>query len=273
LRIGVSTNDFSVAKKFGFKGVGFGLLPKSVKEVSSHIEERAEQLREEGFEVAQIGAWANLVHPDTKARREHIEIVKEALRASALVGKAPVATGAGSRSGARPFSIHRENTSPATQRLLIEGLNEVAGVAEENRVYLALEPGLLTPLPTPEKIREVIEAVSSKYVGLQMDPFNLLGPETICHSGDFFRKLFEITKGLSVSAHLKDIYVEPTWPIQMKETFAGNGWADYEILLSLLVRELKPDAWAMIEHTPPEKIPEAKRFIENKAHELGIRLG
>ena len=272
MRIGVSTNDFSVAKKSGFKGVGFG-LPKSVKEVSSHIEERAEQLHEEGFEVAQIGAWANLVHPDPKTRREHIEIVKEALRGSASVGKAPVATGAGSRSGARPFSVHRENTSPATQRLLIEGLNEVAEVAEENEVCLALEPGLLTPLPTPEEVRRIIEAVGSKYVRLQMDPFNLLGPETICNSGDFFRRLFEVTKGLSVSAHLKDIYVEPTWPIQFKETFAGNGWADYDILLPLLDRELKPDAWAMIEHTPPEKIPEAKRFIENKAHELGIRLG
>jgi hypothetical protein len=60
--------------------------------------------------------------------------------------------------------------------------------------------------------------------------------------------------------------------MQFKETFAGNGWADFDVLLPLIDKELKPDSWAIIEHTPPEKIPDAKMFIENKAHKLGIRL-
>src|SRR5207253_8267106 len=141
--------------------------------------------------------------------RPEIARLREAIRVAADLGAPTVVCGAGSHNPNGLYWPHPDNHSPATRDRLVANLREAAKAAEHHGVAIALEPHVATALDTPERAREVIDAVGSPGVRVNLDPVNFVGDlRTLFDADALLDRVFGALVDVAVSGHVKDVYAE-----------------------------------------------------------------
>ena len=121
----------------------------------------------------------------------------------AVAAAAVTITGAattGSLNPAGPWTPHPENTSLRTLERLIDALRQVVSAAEDVGIPLAIEGAVVSPLDTPERVRDVIEAVDSPGLRFNSDPVNFVGSLPDIYNS--LRHLFGLAFGYIMLAEL-----------------------------------------------------------------------
>jgi sugar phosphate isomerase/epimerase len=230
-------------------------------------------LVEADLEVAQANGWYEvLVHPDEHLRSEGVR----GLQALTQIGRAleahTVYVRPGSLSAAGAWYPHPDNYAPRTFDRLVDSLRQATQIAQAEGMSLALEGHVLSLLDTPERMRDVIEAVSSPALRFNTDPVNFIG--TVKDAYDPRRVLDELAALLgqyTVAAHLKDMAVQDRLVLHIDEVVIGEGTMDYGRLLRQM-EKIDPDMYGIIEHLPEEKIPQARAGLMRAAAKAGIQL-
>jgi sugar phosphate isomerase/epimerase len=151
-------------------------------------------------------------------------------------------------------------------------LRPIAAAAEGEGVTLAIEGHVVSPLDTPERTREVIEAVASPSLRFNVDPVNYIPTVADAYrSTALLERLFQQLGSYTVSAHAKDITVEDRHVVHLSEVVPGRGHLDHSAFLRLFEQHC-PDGFVIIEHLPPGQVPEAREFLGRVAAELGIAV-
>jgi sugar phosphate isomerase/epimerase len=207
-------------------------------------------------EVLGVNAYANLVHPDPERRAWNVGRV----RAAADLGLPWVNTMAGTRETSMSFwAYHPENYSDETWSDL------AASVAELLRdgVALTLEPYMLTPLATTERLRRIGCKVC-------LDPVNLVEPREYHRSDEVVGEMCAALGDRIVAVHAKDHYMHrQKATVQIDERVPGEGEFPYPALL----RAMPPDAALVIEHLREDAhVAGARDFIRRTAEESGVPL-
>jgi sugar phosphate isomerase/epimerase len=259
-----------IIRTLGFTGVSC-VLRDPFAYSQADLTRVSQTLADAGVAVAQVNArYPDLVHPDADHRAAGLRALRRACEAARWMNGATVYVRPGSLNPAGSWTPHPENTHPRTFARLVTGLKAAAAAASDLGVVLALEGHVVSPLETPERLREVFEAVGSPALGHNVDPVNMIaGLRDVYDSTTFLGRLFGVLGPYIVAAHAKDIQVENRLVLHLAERPIGEGLLDHVTFLELF-QAACPDGYVMIEHLPDEQIPGAKRALDAAAAHAGL---
>ena len=257
-------------RDLGFTGVSC-VLRDPFAYTQAELERVRLTLAEAGVRVAQANArYPDLIHPDAAQRAAGVRALRQACVAAGWLEAATVYVRPGSRNPAGSWTPHPENTAPRTLAVLVAGLKEVAAAAADLGVTLALEGHVVSSLETPERLREVLEAVGSPALGHNVDPVNMIGSLRDAYdTTSFLGRLFGVLGPFIVAAHAKDLRVEDRLVLHLAECPLGEGVLDQETFLQLFAAHC-PDGYVLIEHLRDEQIPAAKQALDAAAARAGL---
>lgn len=211
---------------------------------------------ENGLDVAVLGCYLNLAHPDPGKLREIQARYYAHIRVAALAGACMVGTETGAPNAAYKYepACHGQ----AALEAFLRGLAPVVEEAEKRGVTLAIEPVWNHIVWNPDRALAVIRAMGSRNLRIIFDPVNLLSPENV---DDRERVIGEAMDKLSdriAMVHLKDFVRENG---RLVSVAAGTGEMDYTAILSFL-KARKPYVMATLENTDDTNAVQAREHIE-----------
>ncbi|HUX19861.1 MAG TPA: hypothetical protein VMW69_01390, partial [Spirochaetia bacterium] len=109
-------------------------------------------------------------------------------------------------------------------------------------------------------------------VGVSMDVVNYCTYQDFWDTKALIDRVVEPLAGRCFAVHLKDVSMEPRLVIHMNECPAGQGVMDYPYLLARLDRIVRPDDWAIVEHTPIEELAKTFSFVKEIAAKVDVRF-
>lgn len=258
-------------REMGFSGASWHLAERDAWPVGA-MREMAARLADAGVALVQLlpPAHPSLVALDAAARRAGIEQMIALVGIARQIGAGNLYVRPGSMSPTHAWSTHPDNHLPETRERLVESLRPLAKAAEAEGVTLAIEGHVVSPLDTPEHTRDVIEAVGSPALRFNVDPVNYISTVTNAYrSTDLLIRLFDRLGPHVVSAHAKDVTVEDRHMLHISEGVPGRGHLDHATFLRLFETHC-PEGPLIIEHLPPEHVPEARAFLGRVAAEARI---
>jgi sugar phosphate isomerase/epimerase len=258
-------------RALGFTGVTLHLLDEDPFALGP---ETCARIRETfalaGVRVVHSSGWMPcLIHPDETVRRRGLERLQQACRVARWLGAEGVLTGCGSLNPAGGYAPHPFNYSRQAFDLLVSSLRTAAPVAEDNGVQIVLESHVLTTLRSPQQTAAVIRAVDSPAVRANFDLVNYLTLETVYAPALALDQALLFLAPYVVSAHLKDVRVEPGLVTHIVEAAPGEGVFDLGLVLQRLAPFLA-GRYMFIEHLPAEKVPAAVQAVRQVAAAVGL---
>lgn len=208
------------------------------------------------LDVAVLGCYLNLAHPDPDKLRDIQSRYYGHLRAATLMGAGVVGTETGA-----PNPEYKTDANTHTQAALesfIRGLAPVVECAERWGTAVAIEPVWKHIVYDADRALAVLDAVRSPCLRIILDPVNLLhagnadGRERVI--GDAMDKLAD---HIAV-VHLKDFVREGG---ELRAAAAGTGEMDYTGILRFL-KARKPYVHATLENTTNDNAVQAREFLQ-----------
>jgi sugar phosphate isomerase/epimerase len=232
------------------------------------------RLADYGLRIVQATAYnPNMVQPDAAERRAALDRLNLAFRVARDLGCPMVLSGCGGLPPTGFYGPHPDNHAPATRERLVSFLREAAPRAEDAGIVLALECHLLTALESPERIREVVEAVDSPWVKVNFDPVNLLGsPDAVFGSGAEMEGQHAILAPYyHTTAHAKDVAVGDDLVLHIEERPCGEGVLDWGTYLRVADRLGAPTT-LLVEHFPAETVAASLALLRQTAATVGVEV-
>lgn len=214
------------------------------------------------LDVAVLGCYLNLAHPDPDKLRDIQSRYYGHLRVAALMGAAVVGTETGA-----PNPEYKMDANTHTDEALdafIRGLAPVAERAEHWGVSIAIEPVWKHIVCDADRAVKVLRAIASPNLRIILDPVNLLyagnADDRERVIGDAIDKLGEHV----AVVHLKDFVREGD---ELRAVAAGTGEMDYTRILGFM-KARKPYIQATLENTSNENAAEAREFLQRAYAQL-----
>jgi len=215
--------------------------------------------------------YEGLCKAEPERRQLGVRQAVAAVRCAAWLGADTLYLRPGSLNERGHWTPHPENGSPATLDRLVDSLRQIARAAEGEGVTLALEGHTISGLDTPERVRDVIDAVDSGALGFNADPVNFIsGVADAYHSGALLDRMFAALGDRTVAGHAKDMRLEDRLVVHVTECVPGEGLLDQAAFVRLFAAAC-PGRWLLIEHLPDEKIPAAKQALDAAAAAAGVQ--
>jgi len=261
----------ALLRSHGFTGVTV-IVPDPLEARREEYERAGKILRDGDVTVAQANPrYEVLVHPDDGQRALGIRQLQAACRCASWLQAQTTYVRPGSLNPKGPWQPHPENTRLGTLLRLVDSLRQVVGAAEESGIPLAIEGASTSPLDTPERVRDVIEAVGSPALRFNADPVNFVRSlDELYDTTSLTHRLFDCCGRYTVCAHAKDITYDNWLPVRMSECLLGEGLQDQGAFLQRF-EQCCPDGFVLIEHLPDDKIPAAKRNLDLAVERAGLR--
>lgn len=243
------------------------LKDRDVKRLKSMFEAR-------DFEMPQtVGNYGgNLIAEDDNVRKNEIKFVKRMVNVSARLGSPNTYLRPGSLNPKGGWTPHPKNHSNEVWDRLVDSTKQICQVAENEGIMIAVEGGTVCPVDTPQRVKDLIDAVGSKSLGLNMDPVNFIGSLDIAYdTTSLINEFYRLLPDRIVGAHAKDFTVVSTLLPHFEESIIGQpeSLLDNEAFLTGL-QKVNPKAHVLVEHLPDDKIPVAAAGIRKVAEKAGI---
>ena len=212
--------------------------------------------RENELDVAVLGCYLNLAHPDPAKLKEIQARYYAHIRVAALMGAGVVGTETGAPNAA--YRYEPACHGPEALAAFLRGLEPVVAEAEARGVTLAIEPVWDHIVWNPDRALEVIRAMGSRNLRIIFDPVNLLSVENVDQREKVIGEAMEKLCDRIAVVHIKD-YVRAEG--QLKNVAAGTGEMDYRAILSFL-KARKPYVQATLENTDDTNAIWSREHIE-----------
>jgi sugar phosphate isomerase/epimerase len=256
---------------------GHGYLGTTVRilaplEADDEALRRAGQtMRDAGVEVVQCNPqYEMLVDPDDARRALGIRQLQAAARCARLLGAHNTYIRPGSLSPKGAWRPYPGNNHLRTIERLVGALREVVKAGEQEGVPYAIEGAAVSPLDTPERVRDVLEAVDSPMLGFNADPVNFVrNLDELYDNAAVTNKLFDLCGRWVLCAHVKDIDYVSQLTVRMEEVPLGEGMFD-QVTFARRFDQVKLDGYFMLEHLKDEQYPAAKANLDRLLGDAGI---
>jgi sugar phosphate isomerase/epimerase len=236
---------------------------------------RVSALYEEfGFPMAQsVGNYGGgLCSADEAERSSTVTFLEDMVRFSAKLGCPNTYFRPGSMNTSGPWKPHPDNRSEAVFDRLIDSGKRACKVAESEGIDLAIEGGVVSPLYSAQRVKDLIDAVGSPALKFNMDPVNFIGSiEQAYDNTSLLNEFYELLPDRILGAHAKDFTLVESLLPRFEETIIGQPESMLDQAMFLRgMQAACPDAHILIEHLPDDKIPLAAEGLKREAELAGI---
>ena len=216
--------------------------------------------------------YTNNIHPDPAERKENHRYVIEQCEAAERVGCPMVTTHTGTRSADRPISPHPDNWTWETWKLSVSVIKQLLKDTSGMKVCFGIEAVNMTASNNPRAHRQLLDEVGDPRLKICLDPVNMMHLGMYYRNTELIQECFDLLGNDIMAAHAKDTYVLPNrMSAYITEVAPGKGILDYETYLTCLSRLDSPRP-LIIEHIPDEEYAGAKKYIEDTAAKVGVKL-
>ena len=212
--------------------------------------------QKEELDVAVLGCYLNLAHPDPEKLRAFQSRYYGHLRVAALAGVGMVGTETGAPNAA--YKLDANTHSPEALRTFMWNLEPVLERAEKHGVMLAIEPVWNHIVYSADRALEVIDAMKSPNLRVIFDPVNLLCPENADQRERVVGEAMDKLCDHIAMVHIKD-FVRADG--RLVSVAAGTGEMDYRSILRFM-KARKPYIQASLENTTNDNAVQARELIE-----------
>jgi L-ribulose-5-phosphate 3-epimerase len=208
------------------------------------------------IQIAVLGCYFNMIHPDPVERRYGIERFKEHIRFARDFGCSIVATETGN---VHPeISYTEENFKEEPFLEVVESVRELVKEAEKFGVIVGIEAGVNHPVYSPKVMKRLLDTIDSHNLQVILDPVNLLTVDTYKNQEEIFQEAMELFGDRVVVLHAKDFIIENN---QLLPTAVGKGLLNYEFILNT-IKKKKPFINILLEETKEPFIDDSMAFIK-----------
>ncbi len=219
------------------------------------------------------GAYGGgLCSDDDDARELAVSFLIDTIRLSARLTCPTTYFRPGSLNPNGAWLPHPDNRSDATLDRLVDSAKKVCAVAESEGVYLAVEAGVVSPLYSPERVRDFFDAVAMPALRFNVDPVNLVASLDVAYdTTSLIEECLELMADEIIGCDAKDFRVVDALLPHFEEEVIGATTAMLDnVTLLKGLQACAPEIVVMVEHYPDDKIPAAARGIRDAADAAGI---
>ena len=236
------------------------------------IRELKEALNKYDVTFFDMHSTGSNIHHDSEERRKVNRSTIEACEAAERIGCPMVTTHIGSAGDEYPMSPHKNNWTMETWRLGVKVMKGILKDTSGMNVALGMEAVNMTIMNNPRAHLQLIQEIADPRIKVCLDPVNMIYLGTYFRNTELIEECFDLLSEHIIAAHAKDTYILPNkMSAYITEVAPGRGVLDYETYLTGLSR-LNNSCSLLIEHIPQEQYTEAKRFIENTAARIGVKI-
>ncbi len=211
----------------------------------------------EELDVAVLGCYLNLAHPDPEKLKGIQSRYYGHLRVASILGAGVVGTETGA-----PNAEYKLDANTHTDEALdsfIRGLAPVVECAESYGVTMAIEPVWNHIVYNADRAVKVLKAIGSHNLRIILDPVNLLYAGNADEKDLVFADAIDKLGEDVAVVHIKDFVREGD---KLKSIAAGTGEMDYGRILRF-IKDRKPFIQATFENTTNDNAVAARTFIQN----------
>lgn len=213
-----------------------------------------------GLDIAVLGCYLNLTHPDGEAYREILRKYQAHVRLAAWMGAGVVGTETGAPNAEYRYDPCRSHT-PEALEMFIRRLAPVVEYAESFGVTVAIEPVYTHIVYCPQAARTVLDTLRSDHLKIIFDPVNLLHPDNIDRRDAVIQEAIDLLGEDVMVVHMKDYLPPATAGGPYRACACGLGGMDYTRVLRF-VRDVKPYMQITLENTTPDNAEKTRLFLE-----------
>lgn len=209
-----------------------------------------------GLDVAVLGCYLNLAHPDPAKLAEIQNRYFGHIRVASILGASVVGTETGAPN--EQYKLDANTHTDAALDSFIRGLAPVVECAESYGVTMAIEPVWNHIVYNADRAVRVLKSIGSHNLRIILDPVNLLCAGNADDRDAVFADAIDKLGEHVAVVHLKDFVREGD---KLRSIAAGTGEMDYGRVLRF-VKERKPFIQATLENTTNENAVAARTFLE-----------
>ena len=210
----------------------------------------------QGLDVAVLGCYLNLAHPDPDKLREIQSRYYGHLRVASILGAGVVGTETGAPNA--QYKMDADTHSEEALETFIRGLAPVVERAEKCGVTMAIEPVWKHIVYSPDRAVKVLEAIQSPNLRIIFDPVNLLYPGNLDERDKVIGEAMEKLCDRIAVVHLKDCVPDGD---DLKSIAAGTGVMDYREILKF-IKARKPYIHTTLENTTDENAVSSRMYLQ-----------
>jgi len=235
--------------------------------IASLIQEFARQ----DVVIAEVGAWKNMLDPDSEKRRQNLDFVTDRLALAELLGARNCVDIAGSYNPDVWYGQNPKNLSKDFADATVENCRKIIDAVKPQRTFLSIEMMPWSFPSNPDEYVRLVKAVDRKAFGVHLDVCNTMySPDRLYHNSATIHECFTKLGPWIRSCHAKDLKWGLGYQVCIQETIPGTGLIDYATYLRDL-SQFAADAPLMLEHLSSEQeYTQGREYIQGVARSQGL---
>lgn len=217
----------------------------------------------QGLEVAVLGCYLNLAHPDEAVYRAMVPKYVAHLQLCRWMNAGVVGTETGNPNAECSYDPTQSHTEAALD-LFIERLRPVVDAAEKIGAVMAIEPAYHHIVSDGRRARKVLDAFRSPNLKIIFDPVNMLHPDNLHRRDVVIEEATDLLGEDIAVIHLKDYHAQPD---KLVACACGTGEMTYDAVLRF-AKTRKPHIQMTLENTIPTNAEAARLLLERIAADL-----
>jgi len=221
--------------------------------------------------IAEVGAWKNMLDPDTEKRRQNLAYVVERCALAEAIGARCCVDIAGSFNPDSWYGPNAKNLSREFFEATVDNCRHVIDSVKPSRTRFTVEMMGWSLPDGPDSYLELIRAVDRKAFGVHLDVCNgINSPRKFYENSAYIDECFHKLGPWIVSCHAKDL----RWVVEMNLHFLevppGRGQIDYATYLRALSK-MRAETPLMLEHlNTAAEYDEAREYIRKVGNSVGV---
>ncbi len=207
------------------------------------------------LDVAVLGCYLNLAHPDADTVRQFQSRYFGHLRVASIAGIGMVGTETGAPN--KEYKLDENTHTAEALDTFVRNLEPVVARAEDCGVTLAIEPVWNHIVYNADRAVEVLKRIKSRNLRIIFDPVNLLGMENADDRENVIADAMDKLCDHIAMVHIKDFIRKDG---KLVSVAAGTGEMNYTQILKF-IKARKPYIQATLENTDNSNVIAAKNEI------------
>ncbi len=240
------------AEKHKNAGLSAVVFPCNHKAETAEIDAYVKASKDYDLTIAEVGAWSNPMDLDPEARSRNFDYCRHQLELAEYVGACCCVNIAGAK-GPVWDGGYPDNYTEETYWEIVDCVQRLIDSVKPQKTCYTLEPMPWMHPDSPEDYLQMVRDIQRDAFGVHLDMVNMISsPQKYLFNQKFTNDAIAMLGPDIKSCHIKDMVLESSLTVSLKEVPCGEGGFDLKNYMDQLDK-LDSDLPVIIEHLNQEE--------------------